>query len=114
MIGIFVASSSQGQDHLYDFTPVVENGQQITRHITGRQGEGSEERYQCREQNKREKRNGCLDTYVPPRVPTHYQQRQQSLNHGSSAGDETIVNTGTVKINSIFHRIIPVQFYSFT
>ena len=94
MIVIFVALSSKDQDHLYDFTPVtVGNDQKVRKHTTARQGEGLEERYQGQEQNKREKRNGHLDTNVLPRPPTDHQQRQQSLNPGSG-GNGSIVDTG--------------------
>ena len=93
MIVIFVALSSEDQDHLYDSTPAVGNDQKVTKRTTARQGEGLEERYQGQEQNKRERRNGRWDTNVLPRPPTDHQQRQQSLNPGSG-GNGSIVDTG--------------------
>ena len=93
MIGIFVASGPADQEHIYDFPPNVENDPKVTKHKPARQGAGFEERYQGPEQSEREKRHGCLDANVVPRLPTdHQQQRRQCLNPGS--GKATIGDTG--------------------
>jgi len=97
LTGVFVGSSPTDEDHIYDLPPQVENDRKDTKHTAARQGEGLEERYQGREQSEREKRHGCLDYDVLPRVPMdHQQQRGQSLNPGS-ARNGIIVDTGRLK-----------------